>query len=178
MTIPGRSHRQLGVVEAFVSSTSIDKGLPKLRSRLVATSALIALAFAGCGGQHSHPQQASDGAGRSPAAQVVARAARADRAQIRDVIRRFNQASLAGDSGGICALVDPSKLRYLEQIGQPCEVSLGGTLTAESARDVRSSTITSIEITGDDAVAHIGGTSGARDLRLRRRGGHWLILGA
>jgi hypothetical protein len=176
MTVPGRSQRLL-LVEALVGSTSTSKGLLKRRSRLVATSALLTLAAAGCGGQRSHREQASDGAGRPAAAQVVARAAPADRAQIRDIIRRFNQASLAGDTGGMCALVDPSKLRYLDQIGQPCELSLGGTLTAESERDVRSRTITSIEISGDDAVAHTRGRSGARDLRLHRRGGRWLILG-
>jgi hypothetical protein len=66
------------------------------------------------------------------------------------VIDRFNQASLAGDSGRMCALVDPSRLRYLEQVGQPCLVSLGGRLTAASERDVRSAAITSIEISGDD----------------------------
>lgn len=108
---------------------------------------------------------------------MAGRAARAHRAEIREVINRFNQASLAGDGGGMCALVDSSKLRYLEQIGQPCEISLGGTLTPESERDVRSSTITSIEISGDEAVAHIRGTSGARDLRLHRRRGRWLIVG-
>jgi hypothetical protein len=144
-------------------------------SRLIATSALIALAIAGCGGQPSHPKQASDGARRS--AHAVGDSGRADRAEIRDVIRRFSRAELAGDSRAICALVDPSKLQYLEQIGNPCEVLFAGTLTAESAREVRSRTITSIEIKGNDAVAHIGGTSGARDLRLRRRGGHWRILG-
>jgi hypothetical protein len=144
---------------------------------LIATAALVALAIAGCGGQRSHAQQASDSADRSRSAPAAARAERADRAQIRDVIQRFNRASLAGDSGGMCALVDPSKLRYLEQVGQPCELSLGGTLTAESARDVRSSTITAIDISGDDAVAHTRGRSGARDLRLHRRGGRWLILG-
>lgn len=77
----------------------------------------------------------------------------------------------------MCALVDPSRLRYLEQIGQPCAVSLGGTLTAESERDVRSSTITAIDISGDDAVAHIRSPSGARELRLHRRRGRWLVLG-
>jgi hypothetical protein len=93
------------------------------------------------------------------------------------VIRGFSRAELAGDKRAMCALVDPSKLQYLEQVGNPCEMLYAGTLTAESAREVRNRTITSIEIKGDDAVAHIGGTSGARDLRLRRRGGHWRILG-
>jgi hypothetical protein len=143
---------------------------------LVATVALAVFAIAGCGGGRSHPP-ASKSAERSQGAQAATRAARAERAQIRDVIHRFNRASLAGDSGRMCALVDPSTLRYLELIGQPCVVSLGGTLTAESERDVRSATITSIEIRGDDAVAHVRGTSGVRDLRLHRRRGVWLILG-
>ena len=77
----------------------------------------------------------------------------------------------------MCALVDPGKLRYLELIGLPCEVSMGGRLTPDSERDVRSSTITSIEIAGDDAVAHTRGSSGARDRRLHRTRGHWLIVG-
>src|SRR4051794_24191451 len=130
-----------------------------MRFRLVVTSALMALAIAGYGGERPHQAQASDDAEWQNVG-AVSSATRADRAQIRDVIRRFNVASLAGDSGGMCALVDPSKLRYLQQIGQPCEVSLGGRLTAESERDVRSSTITAIDISGDDALAHIRGTSG------------------
>ena len=77
----------------------------------------------------------------------------------------------------MCALVDPSRLRYPEQIGQPCAVSLGGRLTAESQRDVRSSKITAIEISGDDAVAQVRSMSGARELRLHRRRGRWLVLG-
>jgi hypothetical protein len=88
------------------------------------------------------------------------------------VIRRFNKASLAGDSGAMCALVDPSKLRYLEQIGQPCEVALGGRLTPESERDERTGAITSIDIGDDTAVAHIRSA-----VHLRRRAGHWLIVG-
>jgi hypothetical protein len=140
-------------------------------SRLIATSALIALAIAGCGGQRSHVKQPSDAVARSRTAQPVADAGRADRANIRDVIRRFNQASLAGHSGAMCALVDPAKLQYLEQIGNPCQMLYAGRLTAESAREVRNGTITSIEIKGDGAVAHIGGTSGAQDLRLHHRGG-------
>jgi hypothetical protein len=51
-----------------------------------------------------------------------------------------------------------------------------GTFTPESARDIRSSRITAIDIRGDDAVAHLREASGTRDLRLRRRKGHWLIL--
>jgi ABC-type methionine transport system permease subunit len=77
----------------------------------------------------------------------------------------------------MCALVDPAKLRYLEQIGLPCEVSLGGVLTAESERDVRNRTITSVDIVGDNAVAHTTGTGGPRDLALHRSVGHWLIIG-
>jgi hypothetical protein len=133
------------------------------RPRLIATSALIALALAGCGDEHSRRKGASDGAGPSRTSQLT----RADRRQIRDVIRRFNKAALAGDTNGMCALVDPSTLRYLEQIGQPCEVSLGGTLTAESERDVRTSRITAIDISGDDAVAHIRSISGTRDFHAR-----------
>jgi hypothetical protein len=75
------------------------------------------------------------------------------------------------------ALVDPSKLRYLERIGQPCEVSLGSTLTAESEREVRTWTVTAIDITGNDAVADIRSASSTRDLHLHRRQDHWLILG-
>lgn len=119
----------------------------------------------------SHPERASD------SAEPATSAPGADHSQIRDVIRRFNQASLAGDTSAMCSLVDPARLSYLEQIGQPCEVSLGGTLTPEAQRDVRSSTITTIEITGDNAVAHTRGESGTRDLRLHRTQGHWLILG-
>jgi hypothetical protein len=81
--------------------------------RLIATSALRALAIAGCGGPRSHPKQAADAAGRS--AHAVGDLGRADRAEIRDVIRHFSRAEkLAGDSRAICALVDPSKLQYLE----------------------------------------------------------------
>src|SRR3954463_3780682 len=101
----------------------------------------------------------------------------AHRAQIRDVIGRFRAASLAGDSGAMCALVDPAKLRYLELIGQPCEVSLSGTLTADSERDVRGRMVTSVEIAGDKAVAHTRGPSGTLDLELHRSEGHWLIVG-
>jgi hypothetical protein len=119
---------------------------------------------------------ASAGVGRCAPVSSGAAHARRSRADPR-VIRRFNEAALTGDTGAMCALVDPAKLRYLEQIGLPCEVSLGRRLTAESERDVRSSRITRIEISGDDAVAHIRSTSGARDLRLHRRRGRWLILG-
>jgi hypothetical protein len=104
-------------------------------------------------------------------------AAMRDRAQISDVIRRFGAASLAGDSRALRALVDPAKVRYLEVIGQPCEVSPGGALTADSERDVRSRMITSVVIAGDKAVVHTRGLSGARDLELHRTEGHWLILG-
>jgi hypothetical protein len=103
--------------------------------------------------------------------------ARADRAHISAVVDRFNKASLAGDTRTMGALVDPSKLRYLEQIGQPCEVSLGSTLTAESEREVRTWTVTAIDITGNDAVADIRSASSTRDLHLHRRQDHWLILG-
>src|SRR3954451_1942838 len=96
----------------------------------------------------------------------------AHRAQIRKVLRRFRAASLAADSRAKCALVDPAKLRYLELIGQPCEVLLSGTLTADSERDVRARIITSVEIAGDKAVAHTRGPSGARDLELHRSEGH------
>jgi hypothetical protein len=88
---------------------------------------LIALAIAECGDERSQPRRASDGAHSSRAAQL----SRADRGQIRDVIRRFTEAALAGDTVGMCALVIASKLRYLEQFGLPCEVSLGGRLTAD-----------------------------------------------
>jgi hypothetical protein len=146
-----------------------------MRPFVTALAALaVAVAAFGCGAP-SESGQAPDGAPR--AADAADGEAAADRAQIRDLIRRFNQASLAGDAGAMCALVDPAKLRYLEQIGQPCEVSLGGTLTPESERDVRSRTIASIQITGDDAVAHTEGVGGARDLALRRTAGHWLIRG-
>jgi hypothetical protein len=147
-----------------------------MRFRSIATMVLTALAIAGCG-ERSHPTPASNSAERAPSPRAVAGTARADRADIRAVIQRFNRASLAADSRRMCALVDPAKLRYLEQIGQPCELSLGGSLTAESERDVRSATITSVEISGEGAVAHVRGLSGVRDLRLHRRRGHWLILG-
>jgi hypothetical protein len=137
---------------------------------LVLAAALTSLVIARCGGERS-PHRAD----RSPGA--AAAAATRDRAQIRDVIRRFDVASLAGDSSAMCALVDPAKLRYLEEIGRPCEVSLSGTLTADSERDVRSRMITSIEIAGDSAVAHTRGLSGARNLELHRTERHWLILG-
>jgi hypothetical protein len=136
---------------------------------LIATVALIACVLAGCG--EAPPDKGVRG-GRPDAG-----SAGADRAKIRRVIRRFNLASLAGDSGAMCALVDPAKLRYLELIGQPCEVSMSGRLTPDSERDVRTSKIISIEIAGDNAVAHTRGSSGKTDLRLRRTGGQWLIVG-
>jgi hypothetical protein len=138
--------------------------------RLALAAALTSLAIAGCGGE-----RAAHGGDRSGGGGVAA--AMRDRAQIRDVLRRFRAASLAGDSGAMCALVDPAKLRYLELIGQPCEVFLSGTLTADSERDVRGRMITSVEIAGDKAVAHTRGASGARDLELQRSEGHWLIVG-
>ena len=39
--------------------------------------------------------------------------------QIRGVIRRWIGASLAGDAGAMCALVDPATLSDLEQIHMP-----------------------------------------------------------
>jgi hypothetical protein len=136
---------------------------------LIATVALIACVLAGCG--EAPPDKRVQGE------RAAAGSAGADRAQIRDVLRRFDLASLAGDSGGMCALVDPAKLRYLEQVGEPCEVAMSGRLTPDSERDVRSRTIASIAIAGDNAVAHTRGLSGARDLKLRRTRGHWLIVG-
>ena len=76
---------------------------------LIATVALIACVLAGCG--EAPPDKGVRGA------RAAASSAGADRARIRAVVRRFNLASLAGDSGAMCALVDPAKLRYLEQIG-------------------------------------------------------------
>jgi hypothetical protein len=146
-----------------------------VRSFVAALAALaVAVAVVGCG---APPESGQRPEGTLRAADAADGEAAADRARIRDLIRRFNQASLAGDAGAMCALVDPAQLRYLEQIGQPCEVSLGGTLTPQSRRDVRSRTITSIQITGDDAVAHTEGVGGPRDLTLRRTAGHWLIRG-
>lgn len=140
---------------------------------LAALAALtVAVAVSGCGSRSGSVGTP----GRAPrAADASDDEAATDRARIRDVIRRFNQATLAGDTGAMCALVDPAKLRYLEQIGLPCEVCLGGTLTPQSERDVRSRTITSIEITGDDAVAHAEGVDGRCEVALRRSAGHWLI---
>ena len=137
----------------------------------------VALALAGCGERSGRNQRPQDGTVTTRTTAPSMSATNADRAQIRDVIRRFNEASLAGDSTAMCALVDPAKLRYLEQIGLPCEISLGGTLTPASERDVRSRTISSIDVKGDNAVAHTTGTDGPRDLRLRRSVGHWLIVG-
>lgn len=136
---------------------------------LIATVALIACVLAGCG--EAPPDKGVQGG------QAAAGSAGADRAQIRDVLRRFDLASLVGDSGGMCALVDPAKLRYLEQIGEPCEVSMSGRLTPDSERDVRTSKIISIEIAGDNAVAHTRGSSGKTDLKLHRTRGQWLIVG-
>ena len=136
---------------------------------LIATVALIGCVLAGCG--EAPPDKGVQGG------QAAAGSAGADRAQIRDVLRRFDLASLVGDSGGMCALVDPAKLRYLEQIGEPCEVSMSGRLTPDSERDVRTSKIISIEIAGDNAVAHTRGSSGKTDLKLHRTRGQWLIVG-
>jgi hypothetical protein len=138
--------------------------------RLILSAVLASLAIAGCGGERS-----PHGGDRSRGGEGAA--ATRDRGQIRDVIRRFDAASLAGDRRAMCALVDPAKPRYLEVIGEPCEVSLSGTLTADSERDVRGRTITSVEIAGDKAVAHTRGLSGARDVELHRTEGQWLILG-
>jgi hypothetical protein len=146
-----------------------------MSSRSILTVALLALLVASCGGEPAHRAQPSNGAARSQSPHKTA--ADADRAQIRDVIRRWNEAELAGDTDAICALVDPAKLEYLEQIGQPCEALYSGVLTPESERDVRSSTITSIEINGADAVAHTHEVSGTHELRLRRTGGHWRVVG-
>jgi hypothetical protein len=134
----------------------------------------VTVLISGCGAS-SRSGRTSTGAA---VAHATVRTAARDQARIRDLIRRFNEASLAGDSGAMCALIDPGKRRYLEQIGHPCEVSLGGELTPDSERDVHSRTITSIDINGDDAVAHTDGADGARDLALRRTEGDWLIVGA
>jgi hypothetical protein len=136
---------------------------------LIATVALIACVVAGCG---EAPADKGVRGGRPDAGSAAA-----DRRQIRDVLRRFNVARLAGDGGRTCALVDPAKLRYLELIGLPCEVSMGGRLTPDSERDVRSRAITSIGIAGDNAVAHNRGLSGARDFKLHRTRGQWLFVG-
>src|SRR4051794_40094939 len=148
-----------------------------MRFRSILALLLTTLAVAGCGEERSHRAQQSHPVERTESAPAAAGVASRDGAQIRDVIRRFNRAALAGDSSAMCALVDPAKLRYLEQIGQRCEDSLGGTLTRESERDVRSITISSIEIRGDNAVAQLRAASGARDLSLRRTEGDWLIVG-
>jgi hypothetical protein len=141
------------------------------RPRLIAVSVALvaAVLLAGCGGHRSGLAESAPGAGRSHGAE------RSDGAEIRAVIQRFNRAALAADSGAQCALIDPATLRYLEQIDERCEVVQGGTLTPQSARDVRSRTINAIEITGDAAVAHTSGLGGPRDITLHRIDGRWYI---
>jgi hypothetical protein len=128
-----------------------------------------ALLLAGSGGQRSEHPERPHGVAKYRGGEP------SDGAAIRDVIRRFRSARLAADSSAQCALIDPATLRYLEQIGEPCEVLQSGTLTAESERDVRSRTIASIEIDGDSAVAHTRGLSGARHITLHRIEGRWFI---
>jgi hypothetical protein len=128
-----------------------------------------ALLLAGCAGQRSERPERPHDLAKSRRGET------SDSAAIRDVIRRFNSARLAAESSAQCALIDPATLRYLEQIDEPCEVLQGGTLTAESERDVRSRNIASIEIDGDNAVAHTRGLSGARDITLHRIEGRWFI---
>lgn len=147
-----------------------------VRSFIAVAAVAMAVAVSGCGGRSQSSQPSTSAETQRPGHEAVDSGA-VERAQIRDVIRRFNQASLVGDSGAMCALVDPAKLRQLNQVGQPCEVSLGGTLTPDSERDVRSRAVTAIEIKGNDAVAHTRGVNGPRDLALRRTAGRWLIVG-
>jgi hypothetical protein len=128
-----------------------------------------AVLLAGCGEQRSERAERPHGVATSRGGET------ADIAAIRAVIRRFNSARLAADSGAQCALIDPATLRYLEQIGERWEVLQSGTLTAESERDVRSRIIAFIEVDGDSAVAHTRGRSGARDIALHRIEGHWFI---
>jgi len=143
----------------------------------IAVAALaVVVAVSGWGGRAQSAQPSPSAETQRPDQQALG-TAEVDRTRIRDVIHRFNEASLAGDSDAVCALVDPAKLSYLDQIGQPCEQALGGTLTADSERDVRSRAITSIEIKGNDAVAHTRGVNGPRDLALHRTAGRWLIVG-
>jgi hypothetical protein len=172
MTAPGRTGPRRPSRVGCVGCVGAARGgaAPRSWRHVLVSAALIALALAGRDGRSHAPSASHHGGGGRGDARV-------DRAQIRDVIRRFDAARLAADAGASCELVDPSKLRYLEQIGLPCEVSLGGTLTPESERDVRTSAITSIDIHGDRAVAHIRSAGGRRDLQLHRRGGHWLIVG-
>jgi len=54
--------------------------------------------------------------------------------QIRGVTRRWIGASLAGDAGAMCALVDPATLSDLEQIHMPCEELQSGTLDGMGRR--------------------------------------------
>ena len=137
--------------------------------RAVAVIAALAgaLLLAGCGGQRSERPARPHGVAKSRGGET------SDSAAIRDGIRRFNSARLAADSTAQCALIDPPTLRYLEQIGEPCEVLQSGT--AESERDVRSRNIAAIEIDGDNAVTHTRGLSGARDITLHRIEGRWFI---
>ena len=100
---------------------------------------------------------------------------RSEADKVRDVVHAWIRASLAGDATAMCALVHPAKLQYLEQIDHPCEDLMSGTLTDKSARDAHSTTIASVDIHGDTAVAHIRSLMGARDLELARVAGTWLI---
>jgi len=131
--------------------------------------------LAACGGQGAggadRPPRGRDPHGaRTPGARGGS-----DERRVRDVIRRWNTASLNGDAVAACALVDPAKLRYLEQIDLPCELLQSGTLTAESERDVRSTKVTAVELDGDRAVAHTRSLDGGRDIELHRINGTWLI---
>ena len=91
------------------------------------------------GGQGAGGADRPLGAGKPHRSRTSGTRAGSDERRVRDVIRRWNTAALNGDAIAACALVDPAKLRYLEQIGLPCELVQSGTLTAESERDVRSS---------------------------------------
>ena len=131
--------------------------------------------LAACGGQGAGGADRPLGAGKPHGSRTSGTRAGSDERRVRDVIRRWNTAALNGDAIAACALVDPAKLRYLEQIGLPCELVQSGTLTAESERDVRSTKVTAVEIDGDRAVAHARSVHGVRDIELRRVDGTWLI---
>ena len=172
----GRSARGSGVRAAPAPQPPTEQSLKMHATRVVVLIVALTITpvLAACGGQGAGGADRPLGAGGPHGARTPGSRAGSDERKVRDVIRRWNTASLRGGAAA-CALVDPATLHYLEQIDLPCESVQSGTLTAESERDVRSTRVTAIEIDGDRAVAHTRSLHGGRDIELHRVGGTWLI---